>query len=230
MLCLISSFHLLFSHSLLCSRFFFFPVWLEWDDVIKLIRSQSREFGLPIGMESNFVIKLCETYAEDNAAFPPKTMVISKPIENPLWIKILGSTLVSKAVQTYSNIFLTKSYAGLKALCFWGCDVGDEGTKYLCEALPMLERCVKLELIDCNLGVAACEHLSIYLKRRRLTHAKILRLDHNQNIGSQGVARLSEGLYFNSLLHTLSLAYCNIKKDAGVFMQNILMTKDIGIK
>jgi hypothetical protein len=202
----------------------------EWDDILKLVRSLSRELGLPIGSESNFVIKLAEEYAEGNAAFPPKQMVVARHVDNPLWLRVLGTMLVSKPCAVYTNLFATKSYHGLRGLCFWGSDVGDEGAKYLCEALPLLPYCCKLELIDCGLGVAACEHLGVYLKRRRTTHLKILRLDHNTSIGAQGVARLSEGLYFNSLLHTLSMAHCGIKKDGGIFWQNILMTKDVGIK
>ena len=190
----------------------------------------SREHGLPIGQESNFVIKLSEEYAEDNAPFPPKQWICSRPIDHPIWLKILGQMLISKPCAVYTNIFATKTYKGLRALCFWGTDVGDEGCKYICEALPLLPYCIKLELIDCNLGVGACEYLGMSLKHRRTTFLKILRLDHNTGIGSQGVARLSEGLYFNSLLHTLSMSYCDIKADGGIFWQNILMTKDIGIK
>lgn len=198
--------------------------------MLKLIRTLSREAGLPIGPESNFVIKLSEEYAEDNAPFPPKQLVVSRPVDTPVWIKILGAILVSKPCAVYTNIFATKTYKGLRGMCFWGCDIGDEGTKYICEALPLLPYCIKLELMDCGIGVNGCEHLGVYLKHRRTTHLKILRLDHNPMIGAQGVARLSEGLYFNSLLHTLSMPYCGIQQDGGIFWKNILMTRDIGIK
>lgn len=204
----------------------------EWDEILKFIRLQSRELGLPIGSESNGVIKLFEEYAEDNAPFPPKQLLLSRPLEpDPaLWMRILSQTLVHKSVAAYCSIFATKSYKGLRALCVWGVDIGDEGCAAVCEALPLLPHCIKLELMDCGLGVKACEHLGTSLKHRRTTHLKILRLDHNGGVGAQGVARLSEGLYFNSLLHTLSLAYCNIQREGGVFLQNILMTKDIGLK
>jgi len=208
----------------------------QWDDVVRLIRSLSREIGFPVGAESNLVLKLCEEYAEDNAPFPPKQLILSaRPLDDSQsgahWIRILSQVLISKQCQTYTDLFLTKSYQGLRAICFWGCDVGDVGTKHLCEiALPLLPHCCKLELLDCGLGVRACEYLGVSLKARRTTHLKILRLDHNPAIGAQGVARLAEGLYFNSLLTTLSLAYCDIGNEGGVFLANILQTRDIGIK
>jgi len=203
--------------------------------VLRVIRTLSRECGLPLGAESNVVLKLCEEYAEDNAPFPPKQIIVARPLDDSAggahWIRILTTVLVSKQCAAYTDIFTMKTYQGLRALCFWGTDVGDTGTKHICEiALPLLVYCSKLELIDCGLGVRACEHLGIALKQRRTTHLKILRLDHNPGIGSQGVARLSEGLYFNSLLSTLSLAYCDIDNAGGVFLQNILTTRDIGIR
>ena len=205
----------------------------EWDDVVKLLRTLSREVGFPIGAESNLLMKLFESYAEDNAPFPPKQMILSRQMLDPEqghWMRILSLVLTSKAVATYSALFASKRYSGLKALCFWGTDVGDAGCKYLADiALPLLPHCCKLELIDVGLGVKGCESLALQLKQRRSTHLKILRLDHNPAIGSEGVARLAEGLYFNSLLHTLSLAYCGLTSTAGVFLSNILQTRDIGL-
>jgi hypothetical protein len=210
-------------------------MYIEWDDLVRIIKSLSREIGFPIGAESNFVLKLFEEYAEDNAPFPPKQMIIARPLDDSAqgahWLRILCTVLVSKQCNTYTELLVTKKYQGLRGLCLWGTDVGDAGTKHLCEiALPLLPHCCKLELIDCGIGVKGCEYLGISLKQRRSTHLKILRLDHNPSIGAQGVARLSEGLYFNSFLTTLSLAYCDIGNEGGVFLQNIVMTRDIGIQ
>jgi len=202
----------------------------EWDDMLKFIRSVSRDLGLPTGMNSNAIIKLCEELGEGNNPFPPKSVIVSKSWDTTLWIRVLMQTLMSKQCQTYTNIFATKTYQGLRALCFWGVEVGDEGTQWIVEALPMLPHCIKLELIDAALGALSCEHLAGSLKRRRYTNLKILRLDHNGLIGSTGLSRLADGLFFNALLHTLSLAYCNITSDGGIYAQAILLTKGIGIK
>lgn len=217
--------------SVLCVPSCSFPP--EWDEVVKLLRTLSREVGFPIGAESNLLMKLFEAYADDNAPFPPKQMILSRQMLDPEqghWMRIMSLVLVSKPVATYSAIFASKRYSGMKALCIWGCDVGDVGVKHLAEiALPLLPHCCKLELMDVGMGVKGCESLALQLKQRRSTHLKILRMDHNPAIGSEGVARLAEGLYFNSLLHTLSLSYCGLTAGAGVFLSNILQTRDIGL-
>ena len=201
---------------------------------MKLVRTLSREAGLPIGSESNVVLKLFESVGEDNAVFPPKQLVVSRAAldpENAHWLRIMSLALTSKQTLAYTALSAPKSYAGLKALCIWGCEVGDKGAEVLAElALPLLPQCCKLELMDCGLGVGACAALADSLKQRRSTHLKILRLDHNPAMGSEGVARLSEGLYFNSLLHTLSMAYCDIKADAGIFLRNMLLTRGGGLR
>lgn len=197
------------------------------EEAQKSVKAFQREAGLP--SSENFILNWMEQAVEDAVPFPPKQLILNNPI-TPAWMKVLCQSLVCVNMQKYISSQMTKRYAGLTSICCWGAQFGDVGVRHIAEALPQLPLCVKLELMDCNVGVAGCEALATALRKRKTAFLKILRLDHNPNIGAAGIVALSEGLHYNSSVHTLSLAHCNLRGEGGEHVKTILSTQDIGIR
>eukprot|EP00823_Brevimastigomonas_motovehiculus_P003694 TRINITY_DN2285_c0_g1_i1.p1 TRINITY_DN2285_c0_g1~~TRINITY_DN2285_c0_g1_i1.p1 ORF type:complete len:334 (-),score=84.27 TRINITY_DN2285_c0_g1_i1:182-1183(-) len=123
----------------------------------------------------------------------------------------------------------TNKYEHLTSLCFWNCDLGDEGAIDVAKALPSLPNVSKLEMMDNQLTASTCAALAVVLKKRATSRLTILRLDHNR-IGTEGVLQLLDGLHFNSTLRTLSLAFCHLPAACGTVLQKLLKVELIGIR
>jgi Ran GTPase-activating protein (RanGAP) involved in mRNA processing and transport len=109
----------------------------------------------------------------------------------------------------------------LAQLYFWNAGIGDAGAASVCNALPSLPQCMKLEMLDCGITERGCAAIRALLSNRTGAHLRILRIDHN-NIGDAGVAELATGMYYNQGLRELSLSFNNIGPAGGIAVANIM--------
>ena len=79
-----------------------------------------------------------------------------------------------------------------------------------------------MELLDNRITSLGCEFISKAIHPRANTAISVLKLDHNE-IGSEGMKRLSDGLAINKTIATLSLTYCNIDYDGARALFDILI-------
>ena len=70
-----------------------------------------------------------------------------------------------------------------------------------------------LEVTDCGVSPAGCNHLGEALERN--TTLLTLKLDHNLGIGAAGVQNLAQGLVLNQGLQQLSLTFCGLDGEEG---------------
>ena len=104
-------------------------------------------------------------------------------------------------------------YPYMKNLAFWTVDVRDEGAKALAQYVASNRTLVRLELMNCGLGVAACKFLRDAISGAAGTKPlTTLRLESNPAIGNAGAQELGEGPV---CVKELSLSYCGIEGAAG---------------
>lgn len=116
------------------------------------------------------------------------------------------------------------NYNGIEAIRVWKCGGGDESVRSVCYYLDSQPDPAVKDLQFCDNGVTAlgCDFLGRTFGPHGNKMVNLLRLDYNQ-FGTPGVEKLSMGLSQNAHLRQLSLQYCNIGEDGGVYIAHILM-------
>jgi Ran GTPase-activating protein (RanGAP) involved in mRNA processing and transport len=127
-----------------------------------------------------------------------------------------------------SKALIAADYDGLRCLRFWNCGFGDVGMKFLSEGLLNLPKLVQLDVTDCLFGPVGCGYLAGYLRKISKANVETVKLDYN-DIGSEGLKILCDGLMFNCALKKLSLAYCNIDARGGAELTRVLSRQEIGL-
>ena len=108
---------------------------------------------------------------------------------------------------------LASSYPSLLHLVLLRTDGGDLGGIAAASLLASSASLNSLELVDQGLTGAVGEHLGAGLQTN--TSLKVLNLDYNPLLGSQGLASLSRGFSWNESLSSLSLQFCGLDERAG---------------
>jgi hypothetical protein len=119
-------------------------------------------------------------------------------------------------------------YNQFKALRLWKTGGGDEAVRAICFYLD--SHCQKtegvgvkeLQLVDCDVGTLGCSFLGRSLGFGGNFNVQCLVLDFNQ-IGSEGMEQLAQGLAQNRSLMRLDLNYCGIDSKGGRFLFEILI-------
>lgn len=116
------------------------------------------------------------------------------------------------------------NYNEIEAIRVWKCCGGDESVRSVCFYLDnQPEPNVKdLHFTDNGLTALSCEFLGRTLGPGGNKIVNLLRLDYNQ-FGTPGLEKLSLGLSQNATLRQLSLNYCNIGEDGGMYVAHILI-------
>jgi len=115
-------------------------------------------------------------------------------------------------------------YLDITAIRVWKCEGGDESVRSVCAYLdndPPPQVC-DVSFMDNDVSPLGCEFLARTLGPNGNKLINRLLLDYNQ-FGTPGVEKLSLGLSQNSTLRYLSLQYCNIGEDGGIFLAHVLM-------
>ena len=94
--------------------------------------------------------------------------------------------------------------------------IGDDGTVAVADMLRLGATELNfLELMDCRIESRGAFALGRSLSCAANTTLTSLRLDHNTNLKSEGIAALCQGLCTNSTLKNLSVQYCNIDSECA---------------
>ena len=97
----------------------------------------------------------------------------------------------------------------------------------------MNEKCVLLELMNCEITPLGCEFLLSPLNPDPMMGSKleVLKLDYNNGIGNAGIKILAENLCKNKSLLILSLAYCGITgAEGGRILMEIMIYQQSGLQ
>ena len=101
--------------------------------------------------------------------------------------------------------------------------IGDDGTVAVADMLRLAATELNfLELMDCRIESRGAFALGRSLCCAANTTLTSLRLDHNINLKSEGLAALCQGLCTNSTLKNLSAQYCNIDAEGAKIVVEML--------
>lgn len=123
-------------------------------------------------------------------------------------------------------------YKLLNSIRMWRTNVHDEGCAAIAEVLRLGGAEVQisyLELFDNNIGLRGCMALGSALSQGGNVSLLTLKLDYNTTLGTAGVEYLCRGLRTNISLRQLHIAYCEIQKDAGVHLGQVLANTKSGL-
>uniref|UniRef100_A0A7R9U7G5 Uncharacterized protein n=1 Tax=Pinguiococcus pyrenoidosus TaxID=172671 RepID=A0A7R9U7G5_9STRA len=116
-------------------------------------------------------------------------------------------------------------YTALKTLKIWRSNLGASGVSAIAELLRLGGADLQLallELVDAGVEIDGAVALGRSLATGMNVSLRILRLDYNPGIGSEGIAALSRGLRTNRSLEELHACFCSLGPEAGVFLADIL--------
>ena len=105
----------------------------------------------------------------------------------------------------------------LKFISFSQKNIGDEGAKYLAEALKVNTYLKKIDLWDNNIGNEGAKYIAEALKVN--TSLKEIRLGGNK-IGDEGAKELAEALKVNTSLNGISLGSNNIGEEGEQLLED----------
>jgi len=100
----------------------------------------------------------------------------------------------------------------------WHSRIGDDGACALAEVLRLGGAEVQLEYLevfDSGVGSRGCRALGVSLMVGANKSLQTLRLDYNDQVGSEGCVNIARGLRSNVSLKQLHLPYCDIGPSAG---------------
>lgn len=86
-----------------------------------------------------------------------------------------------------------------------------------------------LELLENKITPLGCDFISRILVPESPSAITVLKLDHN-DIGSEGMKKLAQGLTMNKNLEELSLTYCDIDAEGARPLFEILIYTKSGLK
>jgi len=178
----------------------------RWEDFKKTFKKMEQEFDTPKIPAFLEIQKRIENDGED-----VRSWVFDSEFD-PMSFRVLFHSL---AVSQYLDI---------TAVRVWKCNGGDESVRSVCAYLDTdpPPNVMDLQFMDNGVTALGCEFLAKTLGPNGSKVLNLLRLDYNQ-FGTPGVEKLSLGLSQNSTLRYLSLQYCNIGEDGGIFIAHILM-------
>jgi len=157
------------------------------------------------------IVRIFQSYLDDEEKGVLSQLCVAVPIDGI-------------AVQALFNSVQKSKYSKLKCICFWRCNIADNGAQAAGEMIGNLP-IEKLEIRDCGVTSMGCELLakSLLLNNRKLKSLSTLRLDFNR-IGSAGLLQIAQGLENNRCVRRLSFAFCAIDGDqfANQALQHIL--------
>jgi len=176
-----------------------------WENFKKILRKNESEFDTPKIPAFEFIKNNIDN-GEDMRSWGFDTEF------DPMSFRILFHSLGQS------------KYLDIAAIRVWKCNGGDESVRSVCSYLdtdppPIV---MDLQFMDNNVSALGCEFLAKTLGPNGNKVINLLRLDYNQ-FGTPGVEKLSLGLSQNSTLRYLSLQYCNIGEDGGIYIAHILM-------
>lgn len=177
-----------------------------WEEFKKRLKKNEQEFETPKIPAFQDILRRIETDGED-----VKSWVFDSEFD-PMAFRILLHSLQQS------------KYNDITAIRVWKCNGGDESVRSVCFYLDSEPppNVVDLQFMDNGVTALGCEFLARTLGPNGNKVINLLRLDYNQ-FGTPGVEKLSQGLSQNSTLRYLSLQYCNIGEDGGMFIAHILM-------
>eukprot|EP01084_Bolivina_argentea_P100301 180123_1 len=161
--------------------------------------------------ESQPIVDIFKSYIEDEEKGTLSQLCIRNEINNLVVMALFNSIQKSK-------------YVKLKSTCFWRSAIGDTGAKSAGDIIANIPTIQTFEIRDSNVSEIGCRSLatSILINNRKFKSLVNLRLDFN-NIGSNGLLQISNGLQNNRCIKRLSFAFCNINgdKNANDALHNI---------
>lgn len=176
-----------------------------WEEFKKRLRKNEQEFETP---------KI------------PAFLEIAKRIEEgePVNSWVFDSEFDAMAFRILFHSLVQAKYNDIMAIRVWKCNGGDESVRSVCGYIDSEEPpgVVDLSFLDNGVTELGCDFLARTLGPNGNKVINSLRLDYNQ-FGTPGIEKLSLGLSQNSTLRYLSLQYCNIGEDGGIFLAHILM-------
>ncbi|XP_059481746.1 protein Cep78 homolog [Neocloeon triangulifer] len=131
----------------------------------------------------------------------------------------------------------------LRRLSLSGCSIGDEGCRYICDALKMMPHIRELDLSECNLGTQSVDKIVDLLKCHGLILSTVawetsfryrapkintsmglarLTLNKNQEIGDEGAKKLAEALKDDMSLKAIDLQGCKITAEGATSLLGML--------
>lgn len=120
---------------------------------------------------------------------------------------------------------ITIQYKHTTSLRLWKTFCEDEGARAVCQWLTLNKSVRYLELLENRITPLGCEFIGRIMHPDTMSPIVTLKLDHN-DIGSEGVKYLAEGLSMNKSLNYLSLTYCNIDfRGARSLFEILIYTK-----
>ena len=120
-------------------------------------------------------------------------------------------------------------YQHCKSLRLWKTGCEDEGVRSIIDWLSGNSTVQMLELLENKITPLGCDFISRICVPESPSGITILKLDHN-DIGSDGIINLSQGLIMNKNLEELSLTYCNIEADGARAIFDFLIYTKSGLK
>jgi len=118
---------------------------------------------------------------------------------------------------------MLEPYKVVDTIRLWRANIGEEGSHAIANWLRDVDCFVNtIQFMDCNVNALGCKYLAKSLTCNVNTTLQSLSLDHNQRLGSLGLKNLSEGLYTNSTLRNLSVAFCGIDSSGGKAVKTLL--------
>jgi len=128
---------------------------------------------------------------------------------------------------------MEKPFKAVKAIRCWQSKIGDDGTCSFAEVLRLggAECPLQyLELFDNNIGVRGCRALGVAIMVGGNKSLQTLRLDYNNDIGSEGVSNICRGLRSNCTLLQLHMPFCGIDAIGGKSLSDALAFRALGLK
>lgn len=177
-----------------------------WEEFKRRLKKNEQEFETPKIPAFQEILRRIDTDGED-----VKSWVFDSEFD-PMAFRILFHSLQQA------------KYLDITAIRVWKCNGGDESVRSVCTYLdgdppPLV---ADLQFTDNGVTALGCEFLARTLGPTGNKLINLMRLDYNQ-FGTPGIERLSRGLSQNSTLRYLSLQYCNIGEDGGIYVAHILM-------
>ena len=134
---------------------------------------------------------------------------------------VVSDTLIGPLASCALIDALASSYPSLLHLVLLRNSVGDLGGRAAAQLVASSASLNSLELVDQELTAAVGEPLGHALQTN--TSLKVLHLDYNPLLGSQGLASLSRGFSWNESLSTLSLQFCGLDELAGPVLASAIL-------
>jgi hypothetical protein len=128
---------------------------------------------------------------------------------------------------------MDKPFKAVKSIRCWQSKIGDDGACSFAEVLRLGGaecQLQYLELIDNQIGARGCRALGVAIMVGGNKSLQTLKLDHNPNIGVEGVANICRGLRSNCTLLQLHLPFCGIDPIGARPLSEALAFRALGLK